>query len=241
MFFKKLKKKEIKVGLHNQEIRDKWVETVLKSIPVNSRILDAGAGELRYKPYCSQLNYVSQDFGKYDGIGDNSALQTGNWDQSKLDIISDITCIPEDDNSFDAILCAEVFEHLPEPILTIKEFSRLLKPTGKLILTAPFCCLTHFAPYFYYTGFSKYFYQKHLEDNGFKVIEISNNGNFFEYMGQELRRIEFAAQQYCQSDLSIKEKKAIKILLRTLEIFSEKDSNSKDLLSFGLHILAEKQ
>ena len=30
-----------------------------------------------------------------------------------LDIISDITSIPVSDNTFDAVMCIEVFEHLP--------------------------------------------------------------------------------------------------------------------------------
>jgi 2-polyprenyl-3-methyl-5-hydroxy-6-metoxy-1,4-benzoquinol methylase len=43
-------------------------------------------------------------------------------------------------------MCVEVFEHLPEPIKAVEEFARLFKPGGYLILTAPFCSLTHFAP-----------------------------------------------------------------------------------------------
>ncbi|MGA2913324.1 MAG: class I SAM-dependent methyltransferase [Methanoregula sp.] len=71
------------------------------------------------------------------------------FNTSNLDIVSENTSIPELDASFDAIMCIEVFEHLPEPILAIKEFSRLLKPDGHLILTAPFCCLTHMAAYYF--------------------------------------------------------------------------------------------
>ena len=131
----------------NQQNREIWLEEALKKIPTGSRILDAGAGELRYKEFCEHLNYVSQDFAQYNGEGDSKGLQTGTWDQTKLDIISDITEIPELDDSFDAIMCVEVFEHLPDPTLAIKEFARLLKSGGTLIITAPFCSLTHFAPY----------------------------------------------------------------------------------------------
>lgn len=118
------------VGTQNQSNREAWLEKTLKNIPSGSRILDAGAGELKYKPLCQHLNYVSQDFAQYNGEGDGKGLQTGAWDQTKLDIISDITAIPEPDGSFDAVMCIEVFEHLPEPIKAIKEFSRLLKGGG---------------------------------------------------------------------------------------------------------------
>jgi Methylase involved in ubiquinone/menaquinone biosynthesis len=52
-------------------------------------------------------------------------LQTGPWDNSKLDIVSDILSIPLPDHSVDAIMCTEVLEHIPDPLGAIKEFSRL--------------------------------------------------------------------------------------------------------------------
>ena len=63
----------------------------------------------------------------------------GSWDQTGLDIVGDITSIPEPDASFDAILCVEVLEHVPDPLAALRELGRLLKPNGQLILTAPFC------------------------------------------------------------------------------------------------------
>ena len=96
-------------------------------------------------------------------------LQTQRWDNTKLDIVSNITSIPVPDASFDAIMYIEVFEHIPEPILGIKEFNRILRKGGALILTAPVCSLTHFAPYYFYNGYSKYFYKKFLQKYGFKI------------------------------------------------------------------------
>jgi len=57
-------------------------------------------------------------------------------------------------------MCIEVIEHVEDPQLVFKEFSRLLKKDGVLILTAPFNSLTHYSPYHYATGFSKFYYQK---------------------------------------------------------------------------------
>jgi len=80
-------------GLQNLVTREAWLEKTLKQIPAGSRILDAGAGELQYKRFCTHLSYVSQDLAKYDGRGDDTGLQMGSWDQSTLDIISDITSV----------------------------------------------------------------------------------------------------------------------------------------------------
>ena len=90
-------------------------------------------------------------------------------------------------SSFDAILCTELIGHVPDPIAAIKEFSRLLKPAGVLILKAPFCSITHMAPYHFYSGFNRYFYEHHLRATGFEISEIVTKGDSSEHIGQELR------------------------------------------------------
>ena len=132
------------------------------------------------KKYCDHLEYISQDIAQYAGTENTGGLHTGEVDYSKLDLVCDITDIPLEDNSLDAIMCIEVIEHLEDPLLAFKEFSRLLKKEGLLILTAPFNSLTHYAPYHYSTGFSKYYYQKHLPNYNFEVVEIRPNGNYYE-------------------------------------------------------------
>ena len=76
-----------------------------------------------------------------------SSLQTGGWDNSQLDIVSDITHIPVDVTTFDAILCTEVFEHIPDVISALREFVCVIKLGGTLLITATFNSLTHFEPY----------------------------------------------------------------------------------------------
>jgi SAM-dependent methyltransferase len=229
-----------KVGTLNESNRAAWLERVLKDIPPGLRILDAGAGEQQYRQFCSHLVYVSQDFARYDGKGNNTGLQMGAWDQSKLDVISDISSIPLEDASFDAIMCVEVLEHLPNPLLAIKEFNRLLKEGGRLIITAPFGSLTHFAPYHFSTGFNTYYYEQHLKENGFDITEITANGNYFEALAQEMRRIPFAADKYSHERISIVERLCIKYLLKMLERLSDNDTGSSTLLCHGYHVLARK-
>lgn len=229
------------IGLNNRTNREKWLKKTLSEIPANQTLLDAGAGELKYKPFCKHLKYVSQDFAQYDGKGDGVGIQTSSWDNSKLDIISDIATIPVEDNSFDNILCTEVFEHIPHPIEAIKEFSRILKPTGKLVLTAPFCSLTHFAPYHFYTGFNSYFYQNWLEKYGFEIKEITANGNYYEFISQEIRYSSEVADNYSRLKMGLKEKIAQRILLAFYKRASKKDTTSHSLLNFGFHIVAIKK
>jgi len=231
----------MKIGTKNLYTREKWLETSLKSIPTSSRILDAGAGEQKYKKFCSHLKYVAQDFAQYDGKGDARGLQTGVWDQAKLDIVSDVTAIPELDGSFDAIMCIEVFEHLPNPLAAIREFARLLRPGGQMILTAPFCSLTHYAPYHFYTGFNRYFYETHLPTCGFQIDELVENGNYFEYLAQEVRRIPTVAERYAKMRPSLLEFLAVRMVLNMLDRYSSSDKGSSELLHYGCLVRATKK
>ncbi len=226
--------------LTNEERRDKWIISKLESLPSGHRILDAGAGQMPYKKYCSHLKYVAQDASNYSPENSDDGLQMKNWEYGKLDIICDIISIPEPDASFDAILCSEVLEHLPDPLKALYEFKRLLRPEGRLIVTAPFCSMTHFAPHHYSTGFSKYYYEYHLKNLGFEIIEISPNGNYFDYIRQEINRIYYISEKYFAGNPNFIEKKALGVINRMLKRFSDSDRGSDELLNFGFHVLAKK-
>ncbi|MBS1732383.1 MAG: methyltransferase domain-containing protein [Bacteroidetes bacterium] len=230
-----------KAGLGNDTARVDWIISKLKELPKGSRLLDAGAGEMRFRKYCEHLIYIAQDFAQYDPSKIDMGLQMEKWDYTGLDIVCDIINIPEPNGSFDNIMCIEVIEHIPDPAKVFPEFSRLLKPGGKLILTAPFCSLTHFAPYHYSTGFSRFYYEKHLADHGFEIIELVENGNYFEYLAQELRRLPEVLQKYTGKQPGTKERAATTYLLNMMEEASAHDKGSKELLCYGIQVLARKK
>ena len=231
-------------GRKNEATRREWIARTLKQIARGSRILDAGCGERQFRKFCSHLEYVGQDFAAYDGLGDQRGLQTGSWDQTKLDIICDITAVPEPDCSFDAILCTEVLEHVADPVAVLREFSRLLRPHGYLILTAPFCSLTHFAPLHFSTGFNHYWYSIHLEALGFSVLETQANGNYFEYLAQEIHRTIYMAKRF-SSPMAAVLSVVVYVLLGlplvcSLGLLSSADRGSSEVLCFGYHVLARR-
>ncbi len=221
----------------NDENRQAWLKSTLSSIPEGLRILDAGAGELGNRPLCSHLEYVSQDFCQYEGCGDSKGLQTGKWDTSGIDLISDIVAIPESDASFDVILCSEVLEHVPEPTKALDEFLRLLKPGGKLILTAPFASLVHFAPYHYCTGFSRYWYEHHLVQRGFQIEYLISNGDWFDFCQQELMRLGGMSRR--SGDLCWPFAYALGIL-GAFYFKIRKGKQADDVACFGWHCVAHK-
>lgn len=226
----------------NEKIRIVWVKEQIKKIPKGQTIIDVGAGEGRYRKYCGHLKYMSQDFNQYSGEGDGIGLQTGRWDTAKIDIISDITSIPVKNSSYDNVLCTEVLEHVPNPHQAIEEISRILKRKGKLILTAPFCSQTHFSPYFFMTGFSPNWYREVLTNNGFKITKMQANGNYFDYICQELIRLPRVADKY-----SLLNKLSYLLYIFTIplviifSIISKLSKGSEKQLCFGWQIVAIKE
>ncbi len=230
------------IGLNNLSDRQNWIKDKLLELPTGLKILDAGAGECQYKKYCSHLEYVSQDFNQYDGKGDGTGMQEGEWDYSQINIVSDIIDIPIENEIFDVVLCTEVFEHIPDPMAAIKEFSRVLKPGGKLLITAPFCSITHFAPYHYSTGFSRYFYEHWFEQNNINLESIDHNGNYFEYLAQEIHYLKTASDKYApQVKKGFLFEIARRIMLSSLKKFSQKGNHSNELLAFGLFVIGVKK
>jgi SAM-dependent methyltransferase len=148
--------------------RDQWVKAEASKLPSGSRVLDAGAGASKYRPYFAHCRYETQDFCQYEGTL-VEYLQP-------IDHVCDITRMPLPDGCLDAILCTEVFEHVTDPMAALAEFSRLLKPGGKLFLTAPLGSCLHMEPYHFFGGFTHYWYSYWLPRYRFNVDSIETQG-----------------------------------------------------------------
>ncbi|MGD0887500.1 MAG: class I SAM-dependent methyltransferase [Thermodesulfovibrionales bacterium] len=154
-----------------------FVTHVAAALAPGTSILDAGAGECAYKKYFSHCIYKSVDL----AVGDC------NWHYEHLDYVSPLHELPIADGSFDAVLCTQVLEHLNKPLESVKEIYRILKPGGKLYLTAPMAHCEHQTPhdFFRYTSFGlKYL----CEEAGFKTVDIAPFGGLLVRWAYELPR-----------------------------------------------------
>lgn len=224
--------------LDNANERLSFVKSQLKSLPRGCELLDAGCGSQQYRKYCDHLKYYGQDFGQYInddkkmiGAQSGGAGGTEGYLYGELDYVGDIWNINEKNEKFDAILCTEVFEHIPYPIETLKEFSRLLKPSGTLILTAPSACLRHYDPYFFYSGFSDRWYERFLTELGFKIELIEPVGDYYSWLGVEMARTGLSHGVFAK----------IILFPAFLYFFNKKKSElSVSTLCMGYHVVAKK-
>jgi len=146
----------------------KFVKNEAEKIKNTESILDIGAGELRYKKYFDHCKYISNDL----CIGDKD------WYFEKIDIKSTIYNIPVGNNSFDNILCTQALEHIEFPEEAFKEFHRILKKGGKLILSAPLGFGEHQIPHDYYR-YTRYALINLGKRNHLKLISLDPHGGIF--------------------------------------------------------------
>lgn len=162
--------------------RDRWVANQAAGLPAGSRVLDVGAGSCPYRPLFVHCEYRAQDF---TGL-QNQQLRHGGY--GMIDYVCDATAIPVPNASFDAVLCTEMLEHVPDPVAVVHELARVLRPGGRLMLTAPLGSGIHQEPYHYYGGFTPFWYQKFLAEVGFRDIQIESNAGSFKFFSQEALR-----------------------------------------------------
>ncbi|MFW9878001.1 MAG: class I SAM-dependent methyltransferase [Candidatus Thorarchaeota archaeon] len=101
------------------------MEFVSGYLPDKGELLDIGCGGgLYFFMYDDKgLNYVGVDPDK-------------NFVSEKI-MLGNAEKLPFEDSSFNCVVCADVMEHVDDPVLSIKEINRVLKKGGKLILTTP--------------------------------------------------------------------------------------------------------
>jgi SAM-dependent methyltransferase len=127
------------------------------------RILDLGCGDQPYARLAGR--------GNLEYIGVDRSLE-----HSPLpDVCADSLKLPFRDSSFDTILSTQVIEHVSDPSEMMREISRVLKPCGHVIMTAPQAWPLHEEPrdFFRYT---RYGLQILAQRHALEIVYIHERG-----------------------------------------------------------------
>lgn len=148
------------------------VRGITRSMPyVHGRLLDLGCGDMPYAALFQERvsRYIGTD------LRPNPAIPP--------DVVSDSLRLPFKAQSFDTVLCTQVLEHVRDPFLTMGEISRVLRPGGHVILTAPAAWPLHEEPrdFFRYTlyGLRELASRSHLQP-----VMIVERGGGIQAIGQ---------------------------------------------------------
>ena len=110
---------------HTFEAKMKYIVSVLKKVPKDKKILDAGCGQGLLVEFFRKRGH---DIVGVDAFYENEHVRK-----------DDILKSGFKDNSFDVILNLDVIEHFPlmEQEKVVKELTRILKPSGQIIFSIP--------------------------------------------------------------------------------------------------------
>jgi SAM-dependent methyltransferase len=100
-------------------------------------------------------------------------------------IAADASSLPFLDGTFDAVLMTEVLEHVPEPGRVLREVSRVLSPSGALVLTTPWAWPLHEEPRDFYR-FTPWGLRYLLASAGFQNVRVEKSGGLLAAAGQRV-------------------------------------------------------
>jgi SAM-dependent methyltransferase len=136
---------------------------------IEGDILDFGCGSKPYESlFIKAKSYIGVD------------MQASGYDHkdSKIDFCYDGKVIPLPDDSFDAVVCFEVLEHIFNIEEVLGEIRRVLKPNGQILISIPFAWNEHLIPHDF-ARYTSYGIRHVLEKNGFSVVEITKSTTYF--------------------------------------------------------------
>lgn len=150
---------------------NEWVATCAAPA-AKGVLLDYGCGGQPYKlvfePYVTK--YIGADVTAANGI--------------VLDLELEVNChVPLPKESVDTILSTQVLEHVSDFQFYLADCARLLRPSGRIIISAPMQWRHHEVPYDYWR-FTKYGLIKSLESAGFKIVDLRPCGGVYSLLGQ---------------------------------------------------------
>lgn len=145
------------------------------SLPPAQRVLDAGAGEGRYREYFTRQQYTGVDL----GVGDRG------WDYSGLDCVANLLQLPFRHASFDAFVSVVTLEHVTDPGAAIAEMARVARPGATLFLVVPHEWEVHQHPHDYFR-FTRYGIAMLLEKHGWQLERLTPGGGYFRLLSRRL-------------------------------------------------------
>ncbi|MFZ9940028.1 MAG: class I SAM-dependent methyltransferase [Bacteroidia bacterium] len=145
-----------------------WREVRHFAPQLQGHLLDFGCGSKAYRSLFRVQQYTGLD-----------VEQEGHpHEQEDVDVFYDGRTIPFPDAHFDACFSSEVFEHVFDLPLSIREIYRVLKPGGSGLFVVPFVWDEHEVPYDF-GRYSSFGLHHLLKEAGFELVESRKDSHFF--------------------------------------------------------------
>lgn len=101
-------------------------------------------------------------------------------------VAADVHALPFRAGAFDAVKATEILEHVADVARALAECRRVLKPGGRLVITAPFLERLHGDPGDY-ARYTRPMWERLLAEAGLRVVTITPQGGYFSHLAGLLR------------------------------------------------------
>jgi 2-polyprenyl-3-methyl-5-hydroxy-6-metoxy-1,4-benzoquinol methylase len=115
-----------------------FVDAVTRAIPAGGRVLDLGCGAGNISLALAERGYrVLGADGAPEMVREALAEAEKRGLKNAEFVEADITTLAMEPDSFDAVVCSSVIEYVQNDAALLLEMRRLLRPSGRLILSVP--------------------------------------------------------------------------------------------------------
>lgn len=136
-------------------------------------LVDVGCGSKPYEAYFRVDRYLGLD-----------VEESGHPEADKrCDLTFDGSTLPLESGTADTVLCTQVLEHADDPRVLMAEITRILRPGGRLLLTAPFLWEEHERP-FDFQRFTSFGVLRLVEDAGLRILAERRTSGSVEALAQ---------------------------------------------------------
>ncbi len=137
---------------------------VTRHFPRTARLLDIGCGSA----------WLADHFDDYTGLDGSPEAVAAAGRRGRQVLLGDAgAALPFEDASFDGVVAKDLLEHLDDPVGTVREIRRVLRPGGLVFASSPDAQRWVWNDYTHKRPFTRRAFRLLFADNGFDDIRVA--------------------------------------------------------------------
>jgi SAM-dependent methyltransferase len=148
------------MAYHDWHEQPGYFRDVTRHFPRDAKLLDVGCGS----------GWLADHFADYTGIDGSPEAVSGAVARGRNVSLADVSePLPFDDATFDAAVLKDLLEHVPDPVVVVREVHRVLRPGGLVFASSPDAQRWVWDDYTHRRPFTRKAFRLLFSDHGFTV------------------------------------------------------------------------